>query len=339
MNSSNMHNFIRSVKLIRYLIVWRVNSSLVRLPAYLPTEISTILGHIIANRLSTKEASEWNKTLAVWNENKIDDSRQKRKNVIPEVSWPIEAILFVYPSKVIYGREEFILWELKLFGDSASHSIFLELILPAMEEAGYTSELEWKKGNKIWGKFDIYAVYVAKGLHWEPLVHQGLLDLRYKPSPKQWAEELPFKSKRKFDSIKWITPFNFQGVLSDKDVNIECLNEGPTDNDIPTLQDMLRAMIFRFNQLLTKKRKTTNNIWDILSEEEKLSFQTAAVNAADSIIVSHNLEQPPNDWPGRRIGTQNFSSIPPSIIPYLELASILHIGRQTHFGCGTFMLN
>lgn len=318
--------------------MWKVNSSLVRLPAYLSTELSMILGNIIANRLSTKEASAWNKTLSAWNKNKLDDSKQKRNDVIPEASWPIEAVLFVYPGKVAYGKEELIVWELELFADSADHSIFLELILPAMEEAGYTNEPEWNRGNRIWGKFDIHAVYVAKGLHWEPLVKQGRLDLRYKPTPKQWAEGIPLDLKGKFHSIKWITPFDFQGLLHYKDINIECLNEAPTNIDIPTLQDILRAMIFRFNQLLSRNRKTGNNIWDILSDKEKLSFQTAAENAADSMIVSHNLEPPPNHWPGRRIGIQKFSSIPPSIIPFFELASILHIGRYTHFGCGTFQL-
>ena len=52
----------------------------------------------------------------------------------------------------------------------------------------------------------------------------------------------------------------------------------------------------------------------------------------------YTLEPAPRDWPGRWIGSQSFMKISPHLLPYLELASILHIGKHMHLGCGTFAL-
>jgi len=337
-----MQNFVNSIKLVRYLIVWRVNTSMVRIQGCLATEISQILGNIIANRLATKEASPWQKTLAAWNgEETVARPKRtdKQKLVLPEEPWPIEAVLFVYPGKIIYGQGENILWELELFGDSANHGLFLELILPAMEEAGYTSDTKWKKRYNLWGKFDTYAVYVAKGLNWEPLVQKGRLDLHYHPNPKQWADGLPLESNRVLNAIRWLSPFNLTKALcSEKDFGFEESHNIATNKDIPTLPDILRAFIFRVNQLIPKKRKTGGNIWEILSEEERSALQAAMEKACESSVISHRFNPPPRDYPGHWIGIQQFSSIHSSILPYLGLASILHIGKQTHFGCGTFVL-
>ena len=59
-----MWDFISPINLIRYLIVWRVNASLVHLPRYLPTELSAVLGRLIAERLPLPQAREWRKALA-----------------------------------------------------------------------------------------------------------------------------------------------------------------------------------------------------------------------------------------------------------------------------------
>jgi hypothetical protein len=143
-----MLNYANSINLIRYLFVLRVNSSLVYLPKYLSIELSSVLGAIIAKRLPTNEAGRWQKTLAIGNEylsERILGSRNLRKSpqslqAVPDSPWPIEVVLFTYPRKVTYGQGEMILWELKLFGESADHGFFLEVILPAIEEAGYISD-------------------------------------------------------------------------------------------------------------------------------------------------------------------------------------------------------
>ena len=212
-----MCSYPNSVNLIRYLLVWKVNSSLVQLPGCLSAELSSVLGEIIAKRLPTDEARHWRRTLAPWNEY-YDGISRKGKNspiVIPEVSWPIDAILFAYPGKRTYGRGELILWELKLIGESADHGFFLEAILPAMEEAGYTSDPKWNRPNRLWGRFDIHSVYVARGSNWEPLVTDGRLDLRYNASPIQWAEGLTFglESGNRFSHptrLTWLTPFDLE---------------------------------------------------------------------------------------------------------------------------------
>ena len=84
-----MWPFISPINLIRYLFVWRVNGSLVWLPKCLSAELSLVLGTMIANRLPTREAHHWRKTLAPWGER--GTVRDKLKTV-PEVSWPIEAV-------------------------------------------------------------------------------------------------------------------------------------------------------------------------------------------------------------------------------------------------------
>lgn len=335
-----MWPFIKPIKLIRYLLVWRVNGSLVWLPRCLSTELSLTLGSIIADRLPTRQAHPWRKALAPWDECGGTSLIGKKMPIrTPEVSWPIEAVLFAYPGKRTYGRGELILWELKLMGESADHGLFLEVILPAMEEAGTASEPQWQHRNVLWGHFDIHAVYAARGLQWEPVVSDGRLDLNYRATPTQWAEGLTFdlNSERIFDRLTWLTPFD---LTSDKDrTGRRRHRKKIPPHQVPTLQSMLESLIARMSQLLPGKHHTPNDVWDVLSAEERASFQ-AVVEQASHIPVHHKKLKPsPKRWPGRWIGTQTFASIPHPIIPYLELASILHIGKQTHFGCGTFVIS
>ena len=334
-----MWPFIKPINLIRYLVVLRVNSSLVRLPRCLSTELSLVLGTMIANRLPTREARPWRKALAPWDEHGgISLVGKKKPTTIPEASWPIEAVLFVYPGKGIYGRGESILWELKLMGESADHGRFLEVILPALEEAGTVSDQQLQRRNSLWGRFDIQAVYAARGPQWEPVVSDGRLDLNYRASPVQWAEGLTFepRSERVFDRLTWITPFDFSDA--DQPGRRRRRKTIPS-HQAPTLQSMLDSLISRMSLLLPGKYNTADDLWAILSSEEQAELR-AAMEQASHIPIHHNsLRSAPKSWPGRWIGTQTFASIPHPIIPYLELASILHIGRQTHLGCGTFAIS
>jgi hypothetical protein len=257
----------------------------------------------------------------------------------------MDAMLFVYPGKRTYGQGEFILWELKLIGESADHGLFLELILPAMEEASYTSESQWNRPNRLWGRFDIHSVYVARGPHWEPLVSEGRLDLRYRASPVQWAEGLTFGSELpalKFSKptrLIWLASFDLGEESDGKDNakgKVRAKRAVPVQ--VPALRHILEALMDRMRILMPDLRNAPDSAWDILPLEEQSSIQDAMEQADNVPILHKDIRRASKDHPGRWTGTQIFSYIPPPIIPYLELASILHIGRHTHFGCGTFAL-
>jgi hypothetical protein len=332
-----MWPFISPINIIRYLFVWRVNGSLVWLPRYLSAEISLVLGTIIADRLPTRETRPWRKALAPWAER---DEDKRRTKTVPKTSWPIEAVLFVYPGKLAYGQGELILWELKLMGESADHGLFLEVILPAMEEAATTSDPRWHHQNSLWGRFDIHSTYVARGAHWEPIVREGKLDLRYRATPVQWAEGLAFDARpeRVFDRLTWLTPFDLSTTRRGKRRVRTSRKKGIPASEVPTLQSILESLIARMSLLLPGKHNTPDDVWNSLSAEERASLQ-AAVEQTNLIPIHHyDISSAPKNWPGRWMGTQTFPSIPSPIIPYLELASVLHIGRQTHFGCGTFTI-
>jgi hypothetical protein len=340
-----MWPFIKPIKLIRYLFVWRVNSSLVRLPRCLPVELSLFLGTTIADRLPTRQARPWRKALAPWDEYGGTSLIGKKKpRTVPEVSWPVEAVLFAYPGKLTYGQGELILWELELLGESADHGLFLEVILPAVEEAGSVSDPRWQRQNVLWGRFDVHAVYVARGPRWEPVVSDGRLNLQYRATPVQWAEGLTFDSQsgRIFDRLTWLTPFDLSGDAGARGKGRRRGKKKASPHQVPTLQSILESLIARMSTLLPGKRRTSdgvNAVLDVLSAEERQSLQAVMEQAAHIPVHHTRLKPAPKHWPGRWIGVQDFAVIPRPIIPYLELASILHIGKQTHFGCGTFVIS
>ncbi len=338
-----MLTFIKSLRMIRYLIVWRINSPFCVLPSNFPVELSYVLASFIAKRLSTKEAASWQKMLKVWKE--ANDKNPAKRNVyvhpIQDASWPIEMSLFVYPNKHNYGKGELILLELKLLGNSAEHGLFLELIVPAMEEAGFTSDSEWHSHNRIWGRYDIQAVYVARGPQWVPLVTDGRIDLRYQPTAIQWSEGWDFapNRNRKPNGLIWLTPFDLQSEHRRGQSQAE--NEDTTSPEsqiAPTLYDILQALLQRLGQLLSPKGKATQDVWGIINDEDRLLLESAMQKTAGMPVLWHALRPVPASWPGRWLGKQVFPTIPPAVIPYLDLACILHIGRQTHFGCGTYLL-
>jgi hypothetical protein len=335
--------FINQISLIRYLIVWRVNSSLVLLPRCLSTELSQALGTIIANRLPTQVAREWRRALDAWGDVTSATSQSKSLNgPIPETAWPIEAVLFAYPGKRTYGQGEVILWELKLMGASADHGLFLEFILPAMEEAATIVDSPWHHAKSLWGHFDIQAVYVARGLRWEPLVVDGRLDLDYRANSTQWAEDLVSgqKGRRRRRHMRWITPFDL-GEMPDASPSPS--RPRPQDDipasEIPTLQGILDALISRMTVFMPNKHQTPEDVWALVDPEEQTQLWHALQQAPAATQPRLAFKPVPKYWPGRWMGAQTFEVIPPRMLPYLEIASILHLGKQTHFGCGTFRLD
>ena len=316
-----MWPIIGPISLIRYLVVWRINRTLVRLPRCLSVGMSRVMGTLIAERLPTREAQPWRKAMIKWEG--YDDDAKKNNAPVPEASWPIESVLFVYPGKQVYGQGELILWEFELIGNSADHGLFLELILPAMEEASTTSDPRWHRPNSLWGRFDIQAIYAAHGAQWEPVARDGKLDLRYRATPNQWADGLTFTStsERTLDRLTWLTPFDL-----------------PSKQSAPTLPEILEALAARMSLFMSGKRRASADTWNVLSAQDQAALRGAIEQAAEFPLRRQEIERAPKGWPGRWMGTQTFLFIPDPLVPYLELASILHIGKRTHFGCGTFVM-
>lgn len=342
-----MWPFINQINLNRYLIVWQVNRSLVKLPPYLAVELSWVLATIIAERLPTHEARPWRKALAAWEDYCEDDAQPGKKGApVPQVAWPLEAVLFVYPGKQAYGQGELILWELKLIGSSADHELFLRLILPAMEQASQSTDPRWHRPNSLWGRFDIRAVYVARGPRWEPLAQEGKVDLRVRPTPNQWAIglELNVHAARAFDRLTWLTPFDFGGRTADSSLPQEPDRSIPNPPSplrhpaAPTLPELIEALAERLSCFIPTRRHKAAEVWEILCAEDQAALRGAIKQAAQFPLCRQKIEAAPKGWPGKWIGKQTFLFIPDPLIPYLELASILHLGKQTHFGCGTFVI-
>jgi len=317
-----MWSFIQPINLIRYLIVWQVNRTLVRMPRHLPVELSHVLGTLIAERLPTQEAAPWRKALTKW---EGYDADPKKNAPVPTAAWPSEAVLFAYPTKWTYGQGEQIMWELELIGNSADHGQFLQVILPAMEDASRTNDPRWSRQHSLWGRFDIRAIYAARGARWEPVAREGKLDLRCRVTPTQWAEGLTFRpaSERTLDRLTWITPFDLPE---------------PEGRAAPTLPELLEALAERMSLFIPGKRRAHADVWNVLSQEEQAALHAAIEQAREFPLRKQSLEPAPKSAPGKWIGTQKFLFIPDTLVPYLELASILHIGQQTHFGCGTFVI-
>jgi hypothetical protein len=330
-------------KLLRYLIVLRVNSNLVRL-AYCPTgDFSRVLGEIIASRLSTQEARVWHKALKVWHgytktDEGTDESpagqglNSEQKVEIPDVYWPIDAVLHIYPGKQIYGQDELILCEIKLFEESADHNLFLEILLPALEAASMTDTERWTQNYALWGRFEIESVFVAEGLRWQPFVQQGQIDLTVRPTNMQWSQDLPFKlnEKQQLHKLTWQTPFEFaeEPTQTGRQSPGAAKKSKASALSAPSLVGILNACASRIESYFPG--------W--LGCNQRPAWQEVLEIASRAALVGANLEAPPRRWPGYAIGTQTFSKIAPVAVPYLVLGSLLHVGRYTHLGCGAFFL-
>ena len=338
---------------MRYLCLARVNRSLVKLPRWPAAELSLVLGSIIADRLPTRQAHQWRKVLSLWQDYEgeavnVDlaaaaTETAKKTKVIPEVGWPVETAFFVYPGKMTYGQGELIAWELKLLGEGAEHGFFLEVILPALEEASRTTNSQWNYQYSLWGRFDIDSIYVARGRQWMPVVQAGKLDTHYRPSPTQWADGLDFGLSEAVNvkNLTWLTPFDLTAASPDEGQSSPAKTNRPTItfSETPTLTKILEALLARLTVFLPGKYHTPEDMWPALSAEEQTSLRQAMDEAQSIPAYLKSLKPAPAYAPGRWLAEQTFPTIPASVLPYLELASMLHVGRQTHLGCGVFMLD
>lgn len=332
------------LNLLRYLVVLRVKSTLVRLPPFPAVEFSRTLGEIICERLPTPEAKLWRKALNPWQEY-VDEGQSEgmeeikkhkahaRSTTVPDVAWPFDVILHVYASKQIFGQGELILCEIKLLGENAEHGLFLEHLLPALETASVTTDRRWNQATRLWGHFEIDSIAVAYGPRWQPLVQQGSIDLTIRPTARQWVEGLAFNppDRQRFTRLVWLTPFALGNISTQTPTGTQ---QHPKQQRKqkglipPALSTILAATATRIETYLPG--------W--LASLRRPSWGEVLQPAQSVTVRQNDLHLPPKQVPGQAIGLQSFSSIPPSAVPYLALGSILHIGQYTHFGCGTFVL-
>ncbi len=339
-----MLSCLNQINLIRYLIVWRVNSSLVFFPRFQAIDFSDVLGSIICQRLPTSEKKQWTKALTPL-KNIIEQIKNKKLHAtdlkFPDSSWPLKTTIFVYPNKRTFGKDELIFWELKLFGDDADHGLFLEVLLPAMEEACVTANPEWNSRNRLWGHFDILNIYAARGSSWQPFVSNGKLDLTCRVNPQQWLQDLQLQPKvyHPLKYVDWILPADFTDDLAGYyALALPDEKQKLKFKQAPPLSLILFSLIQRISRLLYEPKKRSTKIEDVLKTDDQEAFWQAIRGTLQINIAEKKLHRVPRSWPGKFCGAQKYSSIPEAIIPYLNIASILHVGRFTHFGCGTFVL-
>ncbi len=331
-----MWPFATPINLIRYLIVWRVQSSLMRLPPVLPVAISETLGALIAERLDAYRARPWQKAQA-------KTAGLSSEGRFSEAPWPIEASILPYPGKRTLGEGEPIAWELKLFGADADHGFFLEVILPALEAASITNDPRWKSSYSLWGNVAIAAIYVAYGRRWEPLVQDGRLNVRMTVSSTQWIDGQvhELSDSYSYRRLAWLTPFEL-GKMPDRPDD----SQRPRERDraprvyVPTVQGIMLAMLNRAARALPDSRLAPEDVWQMIDPAEQAAVRaTLARHNYDALREHDELERPRKGWPGQWIGSQTFArTLAPALLPYLNLAAILHVGQYTHYGCGTFRM-
>ena len=101
----------------------------------------------------------------------------------------------------------------------------------------------------------------------------------------------------------------------------------------------MEALITRLTELVPGKYTMPDDVWDLLTPDERISLRQIIRQGRRKSPRVKDIKPALPYWPGRWIGKQSIGIFPAASIPYLELASILHMGRQTHFGCGTFTID
>lgn len=323
--------------LIRYLFILEVNSSLVWLPRWPAADLSLLLGKAISERLPIVQARLWRKALAAWETTEKSNRRDNGPHrPIPPAPWPIDAVLFWYPAKRTYGKGERILFELKLVGSAADHGMFIEVILPAMEQIARFPEHGSRRHNALWGHFDIRSVYTAKGSSWKPLIRNRRLDLRRKVTASQWSRGLRFGagSSNSLGRITWLTPFDFRAPGKTPP------SPGKKSRVYaPKLPRIMEAISRRISSIILGKYAKADDFLENLDADERASWKKAMRMASRAPLYRNNIKKSSALVPGQGIGSQTFATrIPDEVIPYLELGSMVHIGEYTHFGCGAYVM-
>lgn len=347
--------FRLKLNLYRYLFILRITDTMIIIPRHFPVEVSYILGSTIAGRLPTIQARPWLKSMKQWEsihnfrpEMLFRSVSKKQFFPIPCQPWPIEAVILIYPCGISLGQDQLLLMEMKFIGQSADHGFFLETILPAIEELGRKPPIIAGFANRLWGAYQIDSVYISEGGRWHPVAEQGSLDLGYNPKPNQWTDGLTLVRSTEtplLDKITWFTPYspppqtpaeNGSDYTSNPNPN---LIKPPVRPSLPDIQTIFEQFIIRLEQVTPGKAKDREALLDGLTEDELLLFEGALDTARRIKIRKVSSEKINMLYSSLPIGTQTFATaIPDHLIPFLTLASVLHIGQHTHFGCGTFFI-
>ena len=252
-----MLDITESINLIRYLIVLRPRHTLVKVPECFASDLSTVLGRTIAAQLPTREAHEWERTRQLWEAHFLHRNQGKGAKLIeesplitiPPAPWPVETVFFPYPVKQDYGQDEPILWELKLLGEAADHGFFLERILSALETISTQPPMNMQLESKgLWGRYQIHAIYAARGPTWEPFVEAGELNLDYFPTPGQWREGLELGAREDYTRprrlLVWLSPFDLgpEPYVYPKHGRRK---RNIAKRNLPTIEGIIRALMAR----------------------------------------------------------------------------------------------
>lgn len=346
------------IDLLRYMLVLRMDKSMVVTPPALSVEMSYLLSTMIADRLPTSQIKPWRKLLEAWQQANPDLTWKQGKRPLlspPDAQCPIAMTILPHDFKKCYGLNEVLLCELKLFGRDASHELFLELLLPALEQAGICSDSRWRRRNSLWGHCHLDSVWVARGKHWEPLVEEGRIDFSRRPDSRQWARGLELgvhSLGRDPRHLVWFTPLalphlspmqrlrlprkyapDLPTLLQTLADRLECLHPGCTAHN-PDIQESAGEE----QKARAGKEDASPALQPNSPATEHARPSSALATAAQTTMDATHVHAPPRSWPGHIWGKQVFSSLPQCLLADLELASILHIGGLTHFGCGTFQL-
>lgn len=322
-----MSLLIEKIDLIRYLLVLKITGPQVKLLRRSIPEFSYVLGKIMAERMAKAKSKAWWKNLTTAKEWLFSSARETRD--MPETFWPIQSAWLVYTQKTRLSRGESLFLELKLFSNAAEHHFFLETVLPGLEEAGRISNHESRMKSNLAGNFEIESIYTAKKLKWEPVVKQGRLDFRAQIDSRQWAEGMdarPGKRNKPLTRLSWITP-----------LDLDAKNGIPEQP--PDMHQLIEKVLYRYKLLTSKGYTSDERFVSDFTSKETAQLQDCLEQAGNVEVRGFNQTflktTPPYFW----LGEQYFAPVPESLVPLLELASIIHIGRYTHYGYGTFRLN
>ena len=226
--------------------------------------------------------------------------------------------------KQTYGYGEIISCELKLFGRSASHELFLELILPVLEAAGLTPDRRWSRPNSFWGGFHLEGVYVARGRQWEPVVEDGQVDFSVRPGTRQWCDglDLTILPAGHTHRLRWYTPYAHTPEPPQFRKR-EHLCRVAQEN-APGMSALVKALAVRLEKVAPE-----------ISSDWLSDIEDRAMEVGNN---TENVSCVPKYWPGTVWGDQELSHVPVQLMAILRLASMLHIGFHAHVGCGTFRL-
>lgn len=302
------------ISLLRYLIALRINNSWVRLPdrAALTVEFSQAIGDQLLNLLPLHQRRPWERILRPKNDPAFLQAPEP-----DEMRWPVETILHLYPHNARHGFGDYLFLEIKLLGEQTSHDFFITYILPALETLGSKRQ----RGDRyaLWGHYEISHIWVAHGRTWQPLVVASKLNTKLQPTTTQWAENLQTLPTNlpDYHQITWHTAYKFE------------------HDKIPMLNDLLNELLSRVVSLLPNVANI-NDLWQKLTIDEQTDLMFALRESEKIPLRKHKITR------DRKTkicsGWQQFASIPVALLPYLELAAILHLGKDTHYGLGTFYL-